>query len=244
MTRELCDPWSHREPYVAHRGRMNVHTAHVTTNPPLLTQLADAVEQSGSAEDGRRPAFGSKPSARIDAIDTLIRIDVAASRLLKELGNDDDRDTAGVVRLLASLAPSQPEHTARRIELEVGRWWTWARIATAWDTPAWSPDNTCPLCAKRGGLRIRLADHIGTCLECQETWDDTNLGLLADHIRAECEDEGRTPLPLTNRVPCQCRTCTRVDADALVLCPWCASSRCPKAVDHMWPCTTNQQEAS
>lgn len=57
------------------------------------------------------------------------------------------------------------------------------------------PDNTCPLCATRGSLRIRVGDGINSnsasamCVSCFEAWDDSNIGLLANHIRSENDDE-------------------------------------------------------
>lgn len=76
------------------------------------------------------------------------------------------------------------------LEADIARWWTWARVVTGWDTAAWQPANTCPLCGTRGTLRVRLDEQRGTCVNdaCRETWDHTNIGLLAEHIRAENND--------------------------------------------------------
>lgn len=81
-----------------------------------------------------------------------------------------------------------------RLESDIGRWWTWARVVTGWDAPAWQPDSTCPLCGTRGSIRIRLDLGRATCVndQCRETWDDTNLGLLAEHIRRENNDQEET----------------------------------------------------
>jgi hypothetical protein len=245
MVRELTDKHVNRERYDTQRGRMRVWQDHVTTNPALLDQLAESVEQSGSSEDGMRAGFGSKPTARLDAIDTLMRIDGAAGDLVVKLGGSRKGDTKALVTRVGALAAAQDDATVKAVTRDVTRWWTWARIVTGWDTPAWSPDNTCPLCGTRGSIRVRLAANIGMCTEdtCRETWDQTTIGLLADHIRAESEEEGRVRLPLTNRVPCQCRTCNQLPEDALVLCPGCGSSRCPKAADHDWPCAGTTEQA-
>lgn len=60
---------------------------------------------------------------------------------------------------------------------------------TGWDSPAWRPDNTCPLCSKHGGLRVRADATGATCVECGEAWDEAAIGLLAEHIRRENHDE-------------------------------------------------------
>jgi hypothetical protein len=81
---------------------------------------------------------------------------------------------------LHGLAHGNPD-----VERDIRRWWTQARIVTGWDSPAWRPDNTCPLCGVRGGLRVKLADQSGFCTECGETWTPETIALLADHIRSE-----------------------------------------------------------
>ncbi|WP_157432593.1 hypothetical protein [Aeromicrobium sp. Root472D3] len=65
-------------------------------------------------------------------------------------------------------------------------------MLTGWDSPAWRPNNTCPLCGVKGGLRIRLDHHTGTCMDCRQTWDPSTIGLLADHIRVENHEDEET----------------------------------------------------
>lgn len=113
-------------------------------------------------------------------------------------------DSVARLRHLASLIPGL-DHCGRRtperhprtrrpvccnpheLEHDIAAWWTWARVVTGWDTPAFQPNNTCPLCGTRGTLRVRLEQQRATCINdaCRETWDETNIGLLADHIRSE-----------------------------------------------------------
>lgn len=78
------------------------------------------------------------------------------------------------------------------IEHAVYRWWQQARIITGWDTPAYRPFNTCPVCDVRGSLRVRadaLAVEAAFCVECRTVWDNRDIGLLAQHIRHENLDE-------------------------------------------------------
>lgn len=180
---------------------------HRTVEPALLEQLYQSVEPSGSAEAGTARPASSRPAARLDAIDTANRIDSWVATWLEYLGKRAPADSVARLRLLGSLLPSvdrcthrsavrDPETgeivccTAHNLESDIGRWWTWARVVTGWDTPAWQPANTCPLCGVRGTLRVRLDEQRATCINdaCRETWDDTTIGLLAEHIRRENND--------------------------------------------------------
>lgn len=191
LIRELCEPTQHAEPYSLHRGKMLVYKSHITTAPPLLTQLAEASEPSPSAEAGLPRPAASRPAARLDAIDTLIRIDLEAARWVRDWGEDDPGDTIRCVRLVGSLSVSAGAVSARAAENDVRKWWTWARVITGWDMPAWQPDNTCPLCGTRGSLRVRVVDKLASCINdpCRETWNEDTIGLLADHVRRENQDE-------------------------------------------------------
>jgi hypothetical protein len=81
------------------------------------------------------------------------------------------------------IATTLDDDNLGRLAREVNRWWTWARVVTGWDSPPWRPNVDCPMCARRGGLRVRLNDRSAACLECGETWDHTTIGLLAEHLR-------------------------------------------------------------
>lgn len=191
MVTELTQPHSHREPYTVHRGTEVWHRKHYTRVPSLLVQLAAPIAPStGEAGAG---GYASRPVAHIEALDTLAHIDLQASRWVRDLGEDDPLDTAACVLKLYGLLASAETPARAAIERDVRTWWTQARIVTGWDSPAWRPDNTCPICAQRGCLRVRLAAHSALCIECRAVWDETNIGLLADHIRNENHD-GDTPI--------------------------------------------------
>lgn len=187
MVRELCEPTQHREPYYVVLTGKTLY--HATFAPPLMLQLFDAVEPSSSTEGGSGVAriAASRPAARIDAIDTAFRIQIDAARWLRKLGLDDvTGDALDHIRRLHPHALTESE-----LARDVRRWWTWARIVTGWDLPAWQPDNTCPLCGVRGTLRVRLVEKLATCINdnCRETWDEVTIGLLADHIRSENHED-------------------------------------------------------
>jgi hypothetical protein len=199
MIRELCEDTQHRELYM----RKRKPRYHVTNNPPLLVQLKAAATPKASVDSGTARPASSKPSAAIDSIDTLLEIDKQAAAWLRVLGQDDPGNVVRCVVQVGALAPSQ-DHCGRKtpkrgedgqvicctfhdIESDVRRWWSKARVVTSWDLPPFRPDNTCPICAVRGSLRIRVEERLAMCTEeaCREVWDETTIGLLADHIRAE-----------------------------------------------------------
>lgn len=199
---ELTRPRTHREPLVREGTARTVQ--HITRVPSLLTQLSRAGQPStGEAGTG---GYASRPAAAIESLDTLIHIDTEAARWVRDLGEDDlHLDTAATVRQLHGLHASayhcrrrKPRRdpdtrqvtccTAHQIEADVRRWWTQARIVTGWDSPSWRPDNTCPVCARRGSLRVRLVAQAGMCLACRTTWEPETIGLLAEHIRHENRD--------------------------------------------------------
>lgn len=227
--RELTEHHSHAERYSVRHGTEWWHRRHVTRVPSLVDQLWTNDIPSAATEDGPRPSFKSKPAARLDALDAAVRIDLEASRWVKDLGEDDPSDTTACIRLLHGLSASADAVTRRAIERDVRRWWTQARIVTGWDSPAWTPDNTCPQCGDRGTLKVKLADAIGMCTNdaCRVTWDQTSIGLLADHIRLESEAE-RTPR--TGPGPCWCPLPKPIVPDLSRLCPACGSARCRHAL--------------
>lgn len=203
LVHELCDKHQHREYYL----RRKKPRYHITDNPPLIVQLKAAATPNSSVESGAARPAASKPSAAIDAIDTLNRIDHDAATWIRRLGEDDAGNTIACIRQLHALTASQdrcgrrtPQRdthgrviccTYHRIEADIRRWWSWARVTTRWDLAPWQPDNTCPLCGERGSMRVRLVEQLATCVNdaCRETWDDTTIGLLAEHIRAENHED-------------------------------------------------------
>lgn len=201
---ELTTWHSHRETYTQRQGTTSITAGHVTHVPPLIHQLLHA--GAASTGEGGTGGYASRPAGNLESVATLVRIDIAAARWVRDLGEDDPGDkldkhtglpihgsgTIACIQLLHALHASAEQPAQRAIERDIKRWWTAARIVTGWDSPAWRPDNTCPACDRRGGLRIRLSASSALCIECHETWDDTTLGLLAEHIRAENRDDDTT----------------------------------------------------
>lgn len=191
----LCDNTRHAEPrtIVRHEnnGSMTTFTdRHITVNPPLILQLWEAAATSKGMDGGNR-VFGSSPSASLEALDMAMRIEHEVHQHLRHdhgLTNsyDDYPETIDAVRHLGSLTGHGTDN-ARLIK----SWWAGARVVTGWDLPAWKPNNTCPLCAHRGSLRVKYPTAM--CVECREVWDEDNIGLLVEHIRTENDDPETAP---------------------------------------------------
>lgn len=228
--RELTETHTHHETYTVREGQEWATRSHRIRVPALIQQLWNNDTPSATAEEGPRAGYTSKPAARLDALDTAVRIDLEAARWVKDLGEDDPSDTVKLIRLLHGLAASATHEAQREIERDVRRWWVKARIVTGWDSPAWTPDNSCPQCAERGTLKVRLADRLAMCTHdaCRAMWDETTIGLLADHIRIESAEERQ---PKAGPGPCWCPWPKPIVPDLNRMCPGCGSARCWHALE-------------
>lgn len=186
---QLVETHTHREPY-QHRNGLTLQVfTHLTMVPALIDQL-DEPDTGTKGDVSSGAGYTSRPAASLECIDTLMFIDDEAARWVRKLGEDDPGDTKACIRRVHALHASQPADVKADIERAVKRWWSQARITSGWDSPAWRPDNTCPVCEVRRSLRIKLADQMGFCVECRSMWDPSEIGLLADWIRLEnAEDE-------------------------------------------------------
>jgi hypothetical protein len=240
MIAELTRTRSHREHLTRPTAAGGTHT-HFTKVPALLDQLQWGHWTTGSDRTGS--GYESRPAASIEALDTLVWIDLAAARWIRDLGEDDPPSTIECVSLLGGLLASATRCKAPRavvapesgkvacctwhaVDHDVRRWWTQARLVTGWDAPAWRPDNTCPNCAVRRSLRIRLAERVGFCVECRETWSPAEYQVLAEHIRSESMAERSIAGP----GPCWCPWPVDEIVGLAKLCPRCGSARCRHAV--------------
>lgn len=188
MVEQLVSSHTHREPYAHRNGQQLAIFTHLTMVPPLIDQLDNT--DVASRGEGGGGGYTSAAGISVEAIDTLMFIDDEAARWVRKLGEDDPGDTKACIRRVHALHASQPPAVKADIERAVKRWWTQARITSGWDSPAWRPDNTCPVCEVRRSLRIKLADQMAYCTDCRSLWDPSEIGLLADWIRLEnAEDE-------------------------------------------------------
>lgn len=215
-----------------------VQINHPSAHLPLISQLWEAGNQNAPTDEGARPGYASKPTARVDALDAFYRIDSEAAKWVRVLGHDDPEDTLGILRRLNGLAAGiGHDHKPgalccdwHAIEQDARAWWVQSRVLTGWDSSAWRPDSTCPPCGARGTLRVKLLAKTAMCVDCREVWTEDTIGMLAQHISDEAE-AGRFDRR-AEHVPCQ-----QVDDDdqvaRIMLCPDCGSRRCVKAQDQV-----------
>lgn len=199
---DLTRTHTHRERYEVRQGLELWTKDHITSVPALVLQLLEA-QPASQASDSGSAGYTSRPAARIEALDTIMLIDDEAARWIRKLGEDDPGDkidnngrhipgsgTIACINLLHGLWASQDTKTQAAIEHDMRKWWHQARIVSGWDSAAWRPDNTCPVCEVRRSLRINLTSQTGMCVECRSLWTTEEIGLLADWIRLEnAEDE-------------------------------------------------------
>lgn len=154
-----------------------IKTTHQVDHEPLLQQLLEATTNASSAGAWGGGNAASKPAARLDAIAVLQRIDRQSAQLADELHLPH---TVIGARLLAiSGKVGDQEHPL------VKAWWVAARCSTGWEQPPYSPDVPCPNveCERWSTLRIRLDDYLASCVECGETWSESNYKQLGDYVQ-------------------------------------------------------------
>lgn len=192
--RDLTQPYKHEQPYDRIVGGQVKPAKHVTRHPSLIDQLR-AAETAGRGSDGQVSGYESRPAARLEAIATLTQIDTEAATWITwrrhKLRPTTEDNLRAVVGIATDLGPDDRSELAG----EVRRWLTWARVVTGWDSPPWRPNVPCPMCAVKGGLRIRLLEESAACLDCGSVWDKGTIGLLAEEIRLATEGRGALDRP-------------------------------------------------
>ncbi|GIJ50013.1 hypothetical protein Val02_68990 [Virgisporangium aliadipatigenens] len=184
----LVDPYDHAESVEVQDGPRRRRRRIITRHPPLLDQLADAVEPSRAAAGGGLRGYASTPSARLDAVDRLLAIDAGAAMWLTvRLGEPLRADTPANLRGLVGAAHWFDDDNLADLAAAVRGWHTWARTVTGWDTPPWRPNAPCPACEYNGGLRVRLGTGTAICVECGAAWDADTISTLGRYVRTYTE---------------------------------------------------------
>lgn len=189
MLVELTSPRVELTRVEVRRGGTSYGRQHRVVAPALLDQLRGLTPVRGAGR--RAPGYESRVPVSLEALDTAARIDLAASRWVRDLGEDDPGDTVEVLRQLRKLAASLDRCgrpgvrccSWHELERDVSDWWLSARAVSGWSGRPWRPDVRCPVCGHRGGLRIRLAEELAVCVECRATWGPSSIGVLAEMIR-------------------------------------------------------------
>lgn len=160
---------------------------------PLLVDLALAVVPRASMEEdagGGKP--GSRPAARLEAIDELERIKREVLGWMDLLALPGRLSIAADLRALVGAALNLSTVTLVRLSRDARSWAMGARIVIGWEPPVFAPRVTCPACDALSTLRIYPAQAAARCVNCGATWsgDDGGIGILADHVRLESELTG------------------------------------------------------
>lgn len=241
LVAELTRPHTNRTRYeVRGRGRSVRSKYNQVKVPSLLHQLEHAVPQI-TRDERSTAGYESRPTAHLEALDTLMNIDQEVTLRLEQLGKPtagrpgqnartlNGEVTARVRRVYGSLPELRTVDPkfARELERDLRRWHAQARVVTGWDTPPWRPDSTCPMCDERRTLRVRWHEEVGMCTHCFDTWDSTTIGLLADHVRLEAEFSRSKRI--TTVPACWCPL-PMPQPTTLRLCPACGSARCHRAL--------------
>jgi hypothetical protein len=199
---------------------------HVVEHGSLLEQLRAASHTTSAPGDQLPSDPRSKPAARIDAIAALQRVEVEslwwAQALRPRFRTRTRTDLVDRLRSLVGAARHSlglEDDRGRSLAQASRSWVSLARVVTGHDSPPYAPHVRCPneTCERIGGLRIRLSDHVGVCLECGSSWEDDRLDRLGVWVRWATEHE------LGNRLHL-----VADDADVGVHrrpCPDCAAER-------------------
>lgn len=193
----LCDPHQHTEqvPYWD-ANRNKKFRRHVTVQDGLLKQLHEAVSRQAGNDDSRAGGSGSRPPLQLEALSKHAEIQVAVVRWCWEL-RVELRDTLeSDVRGLVGAAGNAASEVQGDLRADMRRWRTWCEVMTGWETVFSPKDVPCPVvgCGTVGTLRVLLAAKRAFCrnpavdeddeLVCGGTWEEANIGVLADYIRS------------------------------------------------------------
>lgn len=164
---------------------------HQHTLPSLLDQLAAAIipGEVYLEDDGGhiRRSPRSIPPARLEAIHALMSIEAGAAIWCDRMTITLREDAAGNIRAL--VGSHLTSDLADELLGDLRHWYGWAATLTGWRRPPWTPQSPCPFCGERT-LRVRLDTKTATCVGCRESWTETTIGLLAEHLRST--DHGST----------------------------------------------------
>lgn len=193
----LCDPHQHTEqvPYWdASRNRK--FRRHVTVQDGLLRQLHEAVFRPAVGDRGRS-APASRPPLLLEALSLHSVITIGVAKWCWDLRINQRDSVEQDIRALVGAAGTADSDTQTALRAELRRWRSWCEVMTGWETVFAPKDVPCPVvtCGQTGTLRILLAAKRAFCRNpavdddgnpvCGATWDEANIGVLADYIRTQ-----------------------------------------------------------
>ena len=178
---ELTRPYTHREPVTRYQSGTWITEPHIVQMPSLIDQLDEALTGGRSGTD--RAGFESSSVARFDALGLLERMRVEATVWARPPSTRWRPTLPQLVRAPLGYLNDLGDLDVADLERDVRGWWSAARIVTTWDSPAMRIYAPCPLCEAWGDLFARVNPIAAWCRACGEAWDETNVGLLGDHVR-------------------------------------------------------------
>lgn len=172
-----------------HRRESAIRRVWIAVLPSLLDELAQAVVPGEAyiEDEATRGTFESRPAARLDAIDRLLAIEAGAAAWCQRSGLQLRDKPAGNIRAMVGAAPTIGSDNQTQLLADLRAWRTWAATVTGWERPPDAPRATCLHCAALNTLRVRLDRQTACCMACGAWWDNTTVGLLAEHIRITAE---------------------------------------------------------
>jgi hypothetical protein len=184
---ELTEPRVNREPYTVWTGsRHRVVHHHVTVEHGLITQLYRAVltAQAGG-DDAGRSVPGSRPPLEVEALSRHEQITAAARAWRADLGLPDRGTAEYNIRALVGAARELTDTDRKALAADLRRWAGWCRVYLGLERIHTARGVRCPVaeCATLGTLRVNLTTSTGLCVACGATWDQDNIGVLANHIK-------------------------------------------------------------
>lgn len=190
LAEELCDGRQHVEriPYWDTNRNRKYHV-HKVVLPGLLQQMADLFIPS-SNPDGGSTAATSKPPVNWAALADHMTIAADVAKWCLDLGIPQRDTVEGNIRALVGAAGNLDSDTRDRLTRDMRRWHRIAEYITGWRTPPAEVRAPCPALNDEGReckartLRVNLATSEAYCATCGTTWDHTNIGLLAETVRA------------------------------------------------------------
>jgi hypothetical protein len=154
---------------------------HEVNHLPLLEALLEAAYPGSTGERGGRSVPGSRPPLRLDAIDRYVQVQQEAKLWRRRL----QIDAAGLVATVKGFGVHASQIDAEALTELTGAarcWVVWAETATGERAPLFAPDAPCPVCERRHGLRVNVAEQRAYCRHCTSWWDESSIGVLGAHV--------------------------------------------------------------
>ena len=188
----LTNPIRSRTRYQTWHGNNRKTRTWQAQFPSLLHQLEQAAipgetyieDTNGTAH--RTPA--SCPPARLEAINLSLAITAWAADKTWQARITVRENTTANLRALVGAYPAEDRNMLNQLR----RWIDQARVLAGWNLPPMRLKTPCPQCDTPDALRVRLDQQRAACTQCRATWDNTTIGLLAEHVRRADATTGTT----------------------------------------------------